>query len=212
MILTTRCRTCGLVIKVSDDGPPSQSQFDTEWPINLPCVAPHCPGRAIRVPDQDGPVTNVTAAEYYSTLHKMRSIDGKGADFESVRELLTTKSIVHVHGQTVGPDGAKRTVIDKITLEDGTVLHCGSSMHGACIYLVEPVNERSDMASDPDLESSPEDRGEGGWAAEIPDPNGSDEGPVVPSSPELDGSVLPPMPAPSDLPTDSVGDGSCGDR
>lgn len=64
-----------------------------------------------------------------------------------VEKLLTEHPIMRVHTRHIR--GTNRCTLDRLELDDGSILHLGSSVHGACVYRVQvPSNYTEDTEVD----------------------------------------------------------------
>ena len=140
----TYCSDCGHLVEVVLREGEAQLFRLTEWLESFPCIRPGCKGRSqVRTLSQvqhlqsrGVPIVQLPAVAYYRALFGFGAGVGSSAPLDLVSSLLTTRRIVEVHGEDVGQP--VRSVIHKLVLDCGTVLHMASSRLGAGVFYVEP--------------------------------------------------------------------------
>jgi hypothetical protein len=145
------CRPCHAVFRVTDAG---QSELFVEIVAEGLCC-PRCAGQVVSVKykDIDDAVLNyfsiidLLTEEFFRAQKGLGLPDERECDLETVQRLLTP-SLVHVVGRDIPNTG--RAVIDRLELEDGTVLHLGASAHGAVVYRITNTQHARPEVSDED--------------------------------------------------------------
>lgn len=166
------CGTCHTAYVVAGDPKEVSSLLDLpEWSESFPCVTPHCRGRLRKVKAQYreavGQTRTVPLHSFFRAINGFGLGVGEAASIDSVRSALRGKTITRVTGYNVG--SPERTIIQTMTLSDGTMLHFDASAKGACIYFIEKEgNDHGQCGSDKDAAPGTDTyRAEDGRDAEI---------------------------------------------
>jgi hypothetical protein len=137
------CFLCQTAYQIGGDPLEVDRLLDTpEWKESLPCATDRCLGRAARVSldwvtantDKVRKVEGIPLDVYYRAINGFGRPDQSPADLPAVKLELITKKIASVVGYSVGDP--ERTILNKLVMEDGTMLHFASSTHGACIFAI----------------------------------------------------------------------------
>jgi len=200
------CQSCKQVYVISGDAKEISSLLHQS---SYPCVTPHCRGRLFRVKKKFHHLVegthSVPIKSFYRAVNGFGLYEGDPASYADVQKILVGSKVASVKGYDVGQP--ERTIIQEITLEDGTTLHLDSSVRGACIYFIEKGTpsclEVFDRERAEDVDGfSGEDREEAGRAPEAEDGDspgdgngasaerdGTDVSSVQEGSPVLEGSA-----------------------
>jgi len=108
----------------------------SDWyPDRYPC--PKCGERCacfIKLAEGDRVTHVLTAKEAFIAFSGAGMPGEQECSASRVEKLLTEHPITKVHTRHIR--GTNRCTLDRLELADGTVLHLGSSTHGACVYRV----------------------------------------------------------------------------
>jgi hypothetical protein len=139
------CATCKYVYRVGSVEP---EELNGVWaavePTNPSCPTPLCrgklqkirPGAAISQLEEVGyRVREIPFRTFYRAVYGFGGPKGEAAELEKFTHLLQTKKIVDVVARAIGQP--ERVILNRLTLEDGTILHFDSSARGACCYYIE---------------------------------------------------------------------------
>lgn len=129
------CNNCKTGLRVSGDANELQALAERESHEcpNCRCactVAPFVDNAVL----QEKNVIPLTAQEAFLSLEGMGIPEERECAAEIVMSLLLKQSIKEVEAHTVPNTG--RSVIESLTLDDGTTIYLGSSTHGALVYRI----------------------------------------------------------------------------
>lgn len=142
--MITYCFLCQMAYQVTGESREVEMLLDApEWEESFPCATPRCHGRTARVSMEWLGVNTarVKKIEAISLHTYYRAINGFGrpdinlANLPAVKSELVTKKISIVDGYSTG--NPPHTILKKLVMEDGTMLHFAASAHGACIYAID---------------------------------------------------------------------------
>lgn len=108
----------------------------SDWyPDRYPC--PKCGERCAycaRLEGKDRPTVTLTVREAFIAFSGAGLPDEQECSATRVEKLLYEHPISKVYTRHIS--GTNRCTLDRLELNDGTVLHLGSSSHGACVYRI----------------------------------------------------------------------------
>lgn len=132
------CISCRVALQVSGDPEEIKSLLGDKT-SSYPCAMPLCDGRMTQVPMNRIPGIfarrDMPVRGFFRAVNGFGSGEGPDASLENVAELMKTKVVADVIGETVGQP--PRSIIKQIVYEDGTRLHLETSALGACAYFIE---------------------------------------------------------------------------
>lgn len=143
-MIVVSCGSCSLVIQVMGD--PKQIDYlvgksSRYWPDKYVC--PRCESQALAVEGECAPpellahprTMFLEAEEFYAALNGFGVPSEREADYETVRDLLTSMRITGIKARPSG--NPKRTLIEWLELEDGTRVYIASGGRGATVYRIK---------------------------------------------------------------------------
>lgn len=137
MIYYTECPECGTVVRVLGDPATVEIRLSL-FKGSFPCVNPGCSGTAQRrnIEEVVGKEHHsIPLDTYFRGLHNLGMTVEPPAPVELVKSMLLGSKIRDVVVEPVGQP--ERTLIWKIELENGAILHLAPSGKGPCVYRVE---------------------------------------------------------------------------
>jgi len=137
------CFLCQSAYHITGEHEEVHRLLDTpEWKESLPCATTRCLGRAARVTldwvvanqDKVRSTEEIPLQTYYRVINGFGRPDQVPADLPAVKSELVSKRVVSIDGYSVGDPA--RTILRKLVMDDGTMLHFASSTHGACVFAI----------------------------------------------------------------------------
>lgn len=130
------CNNCKLGLRITDAQEEIQSMLVGR--DHIPCPECQCPCTTAPFVDnavlQEKRVRSVTAMEAFLAIEGQGFPEERECAAEIVEKVLLEQRIKEVKVHSVPNTG--RSVIELLTLEDGTVIYFGSSVHGALVYRI----------------------------------------------------------------------------